>query len=29
MSVTINQGLKPYQELITHKIGSLKTMIRI
>ena len=29
MSVTLNQGSKPYQESITHEIGSLKTMIQI
>ena len=29
MSVTLNQGLKPYQESITQEIGSLKTMIQI
>ena len=27
MSVTLNQGLKPYQESITHEIGSLKTIM--
>ena len=29
MSVTINQGLKPYQESITHEIGSLKTIVNL
>ena len=29
MSVTLNQGLKLYQESITHEIGSLKTMIQM
>ena len=29
MSVAQNQGLKPYQESITHEIGSLKTIVRI
>ena len=29
MSVTLNQGLKPYQESITHEIGSLKTAVGI
>ena len=29
MSVTLNQGLKPYQESITHEIGSLKTTVGI
>ena len=26
MSVILNQGLKSYQEAITHEIGSLKTI---
>ena len=29
MSVTLNQGLKPYQESITHEIGSLKTIVNL
>jgi len=29
MSVTLNQGLKPYQESITHEIGLLKTIVRL
>ena len=29
MSVTQNQGLKLYQESITHEIGSLKTIVRL
>ncbi len=29
MSVTLNQGLKPYQESITHEIGSLKTTVNL
>ena len=29
MSVTLNQGLKPYQESIIHEIGSLKTTINL
>ena len=29
MSVNINQGLKPYQEAITHEIGSLKTIVNL
>ena len=29
MSVTQKQGLKSYQESITHKIGSLKTIVRL
>ncbi|MDY5982551.1 MAG: hypothetical protein SPJ17_02460, partial [Anaeroplasma sp.] len=29
MSVTLNQGLKPYQESITHEIGSLKTRVNL
>jgi len=27
MSVTLNQGLNRYQELITYKTGSLKTLV--
>ena len=29
MSVNLNQGLKPYQESITHEIGSLKTRVNL
>ena len=29
MSVTLNQSLKPYQESITHEIGSLKTIVNL
>ena len=29
MSVTLNQGLKPYQESITQEIGSLKTIVNL
>ncbi|MBQ2472282.1 MAG: hypothetical protein II508_06755, partial [Acholeplasmatales bacterium] len=29
MSVILNQGLKPYQESITHEIGSLKTTLNL
>ena len=29
MSVTLNQGLKPYQESITHEIGSLMTTLNL
>ena len=29
MSVTLNQGLKPYQEAITHEIGTLKTIVNL
>ena len=29
MSVIPNQGLNPYQESITHEIGSLKTIVRL
>ena len=29
MSVTINQGLKPYQESITQEMGSLKTIVNL
>ena len=29
MSVTLNQGLKPYQESIIHEIGSLKTIVNL
>ena len=29
MSVAQNQALKPYQESITHEIGSLKTIVRL
>lgn len=29
MSATLNQGLKPYQEAITHKIGTLKSTINL
>ena len=29
MSVILNQGLKPYQESITHEIGSLKTIVNL
>ena len=29
MSVNLNQGLKPYQEAITHEIGSLKTIVNL
>ncbi|MDY5983272.1 MAG: hypothetical protein SPJ17_06210, partial [Anaeroplasma sp.] len=29
MSVILNQGLKPYQEAITHEIGSLKTIVNL
>ena len=29
MSVAQNQGLKLYQESITHEIGSLKTIVRL
>jgi hypothetical protein len=29
MSVTINQGLKNYQEAITHNIGSLRNTINL
>ena len=29
MSVILNQGLKPYQESITHEIGSLRNTINL
>ena len=29
MSVNLNQGLKPYQESISHEIGSLKTKVNL
>ena len=29
MSVILNQGLKPYQESITHEIGSLKAKVNL
>ena len=29
MPVTLNQSLKPYQESITHEIGSLKTIVNL